>query len=93
VEGEGQAGFVVTVDVNGLRLNSSRPVVTMRNKNKVIVLTFLACSLFSIKIYYIFSFSIISTGQLKNTRTKTYRREALLLLGLWKEFLSSGPLI
>ena len=58
MEGERQAGFVLTVDVTGLRLNSS-PVVTMRNRHKVNVLTFLALSLFSIKIYYIFSCSII----------------------------------
>ncbi|KAK6325840.1 hypothetical protein J4Q44_G00051820, partial [Coregonus suidteri] len=31
VEGERQAGFVLTVDVTGLRLNPSRPVVIKRN--------------------------------------------------------------
>jgi hypothetical protein len=34
VEGEGQAGFVLTVDVTGLRLNLSQPVVIERNRYK-----------------------------------------------------------
>jgi hypothetical protein len=55
VEGERQAGFVLTVDVTGLRLNSSRPVVTMRNRHKKTlkksVLTVLALALFKKNIH------------------------------------------